>query len=116
MITGQKCLDCVKLQKSQNKCICNNELKCAACTSCSWCINREQTGRCVPNLEYNKNNCPYSFVNIPDKKNIKLQEYNKTPVKITINTPNILNLSIYKIIFIVLFIFLLMFLVIAAKN
>jgi len=112
MTSNPKCIDCVKLQNSQNRCICNDEERCASCKTCSWCINSHQNGRCVPNKQYNRKNCPYSFSNIPKGKHWRNQEFNEGVIKIIANTPTVFNLSLYKLIFIILVLLLLVILLV----
>ena len=112
MTSNPKCIDCVKLQDSQNKCICNDEERCASCKTCSWCINAHQNGRCVPNKQYNRKNCPYSFSNVPKGKHWRNQEFNDGVIKIIASTPTVFNLSLYKLIFIVLVLLLLVILLV----
>ena len=112
MTSNPKCIDCVEVQKSPNKCICNDEIRCGSCKDCSWCINEHQNGRCVSNKHYNRKNCPYSFTNIPKNKKWRKQEYTTDVIKILGRTPTVFNLSLYKIIFIVLVLILLIILLI----
>ena len=57
-----KCVNCYKQRKnSPDRCICNSEIRCSSCKSCSWCIDENMNGKCTPNDQFNPVNCPYSF-------------------------------------------------------
>ena len=62
-MTNPQCIDCKKERNLNDRCICNNEIRCGSCKNCSWCIDVKQNGKCVPNRKYNFVKCPYSFNN-----------------------------------------------------
>ena len=115
-MTNAKCLKCVSKQKSTNNCICNNERRCTECDNCEWCINRYQDGRCVPSEDFSKTNCPYSFASVPEEVEYQEQEFNSQDVEVHTDEPIILNLSIYKVIFVISVLLLLVILLIAFVN
>ena len=112
-MTNPNCIKCVSKQNSPNDCICNNERRCAECKECEWCINRFQNGRCVPSEDYTKSNCPYSFSSITEEINHEEQEFSSQDVEVHTDEPIILNLSIYKIGFIISALLLIIILLLA---
>ena len=54
-----ECLNCTELPnyKGDNKCECNNEVRCAECNDCTWCIDKSLNGNCVENHNATKKKC-----------------------------------------------------------
>ena len=71
------CIDCLKLKNTNgNKCICNSEQRCATCNNCIWCIDNHENGKCVNDYDFNKKNCPYSFIDVSNRHhNSKYKPY-----------------------------------------
>ena len=111
-MTNPACLKCTSVRNSPNDCICNNERRCDECNDCSWCVDIHQDGHCVPSEEYNQNNCPYSFLTKPEDAKFSQQEYSSDDVELNSPEPIIFNLSLMKIIFIILALILLVILLI----
>ena len=50
-MVNPKCLKCTELPnyRGGNTCECNDEVRCARCNHCTWCINDKLNGNCVEN-------------------------------------------------------------------
>ena len=54
-----ECIDCTELPnyRGGNKCECNDEIRCAECNDCTWCIDKSLNGNCVENHNATKKKC-----------------------------------------------------------
>ena len=54
-----ECLNCTELPnyRGGNKCECNDEIRCAECNDCTWCIDKSLNGNCVENHNATKKKC-----------------------------------------------------------
>ncbi len=67
-----KCLKCSNQPnyKGGSDCTCNDEVRCASCDDCTWCINKNMNGKCVENSNASKHRC----VNLRDSSNSGLSK------------------------------------------
>ena len=56
-MSNSKCINCKSKRGLDDRCVCNNERRCGNCKFCSWCVDNKQNGKCVPNNQYNIENC-----------------------------------------------------------
>ena len=107
-MSNSNCINCKRKRGLDDRCVCNNERRCGNCKFCSWCVDNKQNGKCVPNNQYNIENCPYSFnKNWKETKHLDKnyyfdQEYDDDDE----------NLSIYKYIYFIILILLLIIIII----
>ena len=116
------CIDCRNNKNSNgDKCICNSEQRCATCNNCVWCIDNNEDGKCVNDYDFNRKNCPYSFIDINNRHhNSKYKPYINynnigyiSKKKIYNNSDQKINLILLAIFF---FMFLILFLALYSKN
>lgn len=58
-MVNPKCLKCTELPnyRGGNTCECNDEVRCARCNHCTWCINDKLNGNCVENHHATRERC-----------------------------------------------------------
>lgn len=106
---------CIRCDRGPDECRCNDEIRCGSCKKCSWCIDENYNGNCVPNSKYNRKRCPGSFGYRPGRRRGRRRGrraiYNDNDIGYTIDEYDYSNTNHkYKIVLLGIFVLMLLLL------